>query len=339
MGTLAADALSRPPLVDLQVNGAFGVDFSSPDVTYAELQECCRAIVAGGTAAFLSTLVSCPEDTYRRNLPLLVRLCGDERLAGSVLGLHLEGPFLARDERVLGAHRGAHVRDADPALLDRLISLGAGRVRLITVAAEIPGAEALARRAVAHGVRVSIGHSYYDSDRLRAMYEAGARALTHLGNALPPSLEKQGNPLLAGLLADHYVAMFIGDGQHLSRELLRLLMRCLGPERLIAVSDASPVAGLVPGRYAALGQQVELRADGGVYNDAERHLVGSSRCLLEVVNTLLRLGVCEPADCVRMASTNPLAFLGLERDNLGPHVPTVTFDAAQAAFVVAREVV
>jgi N-acetylglucosamine-6-phosphate deacetylase len=321
-------------LIDLQVNGGFGVDFSSPDVTYVELQECCRAIAAGGTAAFLATLVSCPEDVYRRNLPLLVRLCGDDRLAGSVLGVHLEGPFLARDERVLGAHRYGHVRDADAALLDRLIGLGDGRVRLITLAAEIPGAEALARRAVAHGVRVSIGHSFYDGARLRAMYEAGARALTHLGNALPPSLGKQENPLVAGLLTDRYMAMFIGDGLHLSRDLLRLLMRCLGPERLMAVSDASPVAGLSAGRYTALGQPVELRADGGVYNDAEHHLVGSSRHLLEVVNTLLRLDICGPADCVRMASTNPLAFLGLERDALGPHVVTVSFDAAKAAFAV-----
>jgi N-acetylglucosamine-6-phosphate deacetylase len=328
--------LRNVPLIDLQVNGGCGVDFSSPVVTDGQIRECCRAVAAGGTAGFLATLVSGPEDLYRRNLPMLVAACQDDRLHGSVLGIHLEGPFLASDARVLGAHRAAHVRQADVGMLDQLIDLGRGCVRLITLAAELSGADELARRATARGVRVSIGHSYYDADRLRAMYQAGARALTHLGNALPADLPKQDNPLIAGLLSEEYMAMFIGDGQHLSASVLRLMMRCLGAVRLIAVSDASPVAGLPPGHYEALGQALELCADGGVYNHAERHLVGSSSSLLQIVNTLLRLGICDPDDCVRVASANPLAFLGICREKLEPNVPTVTFDPTSAAFALSQ---
>ena len=322
----------RVPLVDLQVNGAFGVDFSSADVTLGEVRDCCLALLDAGTAAFLPTLVSSAEDTYQRNVPLLARVLADERLRGRLLGIHLEGPFLAPDERVLGAHRLAHVRAAEPAVLDRLLALGGGHVKLITLAAEIEGAEAMVRHAVASGVQVSIGHSFYDGDLLRAMYGAGARALTHLGNALPALLEKHANPLLAGVVSDGYLAMFIGDGQHLSSDLLRLLMRSLGSTRLVAVSDMSPVAGLPPGRYHTLDQAVELRVDGGVYNPAEHHLVGSSSSLLEIVNTLLRLEVCGPDDCVRVASLNPLALLGLGPDAISREAATVTFDPSQGQF-------
>jgi N-acetylglucosamine-6-phosphate deacetylase len=226
------------------------------------------------------------------------------------------------------------VRAADPAALDALLELGGGHVRLITMAAEIDGAQALARAATTRGVRVSIGHSYYDASMLAAMHRAGAGALTHLGNALPHGLPKQANPLLAGLLADDYDAMFIGDGLHLSDDLLRLFLRCRGPARLIAVSDASPVAGLPPGRYEALGQAVELRPDGGVFNPAEQHLVGSSRSLLEIVNTLLARDLCGPADCVRMANRNPLALLGLSVSDLPAGASRVRLDPDQHRFVL-----
>jgi N-acetylglucosamine-6-phosphate deacetylase len=328
----------RPPfaVVDLQINGGWGVDFAAPDVTLAELRDCCDAVLASGTAAFLPTLVSSPMEVYRRNLPLLVRLLDEPALRGRALGIHLEGPFLAADERVLGAHRRDHVSPHGTTDLAELLELSGGHLRMLTVAAERPDAREIIATATGRGVTVSVGHSFFTAADLRSAADAGARALTHLGNALPGALDKQDNPFYAGLLADDLTACFIADGHHLSEAALRLLLRCKPPDRLVAVSDAAPVAGLPPGRYHALGQPVVLAEDGRLVNPAENHLVASTASLLDCLNHLLRLGLCDPADCERIGGTNPLALLDLSPAALPPDGPRVAYDRETRSLAPAR---
>src|SRR5206468_726083 len=108
----------------------------------------------------------------------------------------------------------------------------------------------------------------------------GARMLTHLGNALPNVIGKRDNPWYTGLLNDDLSATFIADGHHLSASMLEILFRCKTPQRLIAVSDAAPIAGLPPGRYHTLGQAAVLEPSGRLVNALEDHLVGSSASLV-----------------------------------------------------------
>jgi len=320
------------PLVDLQVNGGWGIDFSSPDTTLDEMRACCEAVVASGTAAFLATLVSCDLGTYRRNLPMLARLAAEPTMRGRLLGVHLEGPFLAEDPRVLGAHRAEHVRVGDPAALDELLELSGGKVRMLTLGAEPPGADTLIRHARRRGVVVSIGHSWLTGERLRAARAAGAAALTHLGNALPATLDKWENPLWAGLLADGLTATVVADGHHLSPSALALVIRCKGVDRVVAVSDAAPAAGLPPGTYHVLGQPARLHPDGRLVNEEEGHLVGSTAALVDCLNTLLRLRVADPQDCLRMASRNPLALLGVPAHEVAAG-PCAVYDPDAGRFV------
>jgi N-acetylglucosamine-6-phosphate deacetylase len=134
-----------PGFVDLQVNGYKGVDFSSPDLTADSFARASRELLTQGTAAFLPTLITCPEEVYRRNLAIIGQACAQPEFEGRLLGIHVEGPFLSRAPGAVGAHNPAYVRDPDPQLLDRMQQWAGGRIRMITVAADAPGAEELVR--------------------------------------------------------------------------------------------------------------------------------------------------------------------------------------------------
>jgi N-acetylglucosamine-6-phosphate deacetylase len=319
--------------VDLQVNGALGVDFAAPDLGAEDARRAARHVLGGGTAAFLATLVSSPIAVYRRNLPLLAALADEPEFAGRLAGIHLEGPFLSTDARVLGVHCPEHVRAADPALLAEWQRLAGGRVRLVTFAAEIDGAVALTRAARDLGMAVSIGHSWADTAALARVRDAGAVGLTHFGNGVPLSLPRHANPLIAGLATDGLAAMLIADGHHVTAEFAALVRRVKGAQGIVLVSDLSPAAGLAPGRHRVFGADVEVGADGAIRNPAQGHLAGSSASLLACVNQALAWGLLGPEEALAAARDRPAALIGLDLSAL--RAPdegrAVCFDAAVAS--------
>jgi len=300
-----------PGFVDLQVNGFVGVEFSDPALTRAGAETAFRAVLASGTAAFVPTLITSPLETYRRNTPLLVEVMRSDEFQGRVLGLHLEGPFISSQPGAVGAHDPAYVRAPDAAMLEELLGLGQGQVRLLTVAADVPGVEALIRLARSRGVTVSIGHSLFSSADLTRVYAAGARALTHLGNGLPNQLPRHPNPMWDGLADDGYTAMIIADGHHLPASVVKTMARAKGAARLIVVSDCVSVAGLPPGEYDVLGNHAVLEPSGRFYNPEKQCLVGSSATMTACMNFLASLDVFGFDDLVTVGFHNPLRLLGL----------------------------
>ncbi len=260
----------------------------------------------------MPTVITSPPEVYRHNLPLLADLVTSEEFSGRALGLHLEGPFISRVPGAVGAHDPRHVVDPDVALLEELLDLGGGHVRLLTVAAEAPGAEGVVRLAVARGVTVSIGHSLFDAASLERMHDAGATALTHLGNGLPNMLPRHPNPIWAGLGNDDFTAMVIADGHHLPLDVLRTMVRAKGTERLIVVSDASPVAGMPPGEYDVMGNHAILEPSGRLYNPEKQCLVGSTATMRDCMDVLAGLGLLSREELVRVGLVNPLRLIGLD---------------------------
>lgn len=300
-----------PGFVDLQVNGFIGVDFSGEALTAEAFREASHALLARGTWAFLPTVITSAEAVTARNLALMAgALRTDAALAGRVLGFHLEGPFISKEPGAVGAHPPEHARPPDAGLFERLQRAAEGRVRLLTLAAELPGSDALARRLTRGGVAVSCGHQLASADDLARLAEAGATALTHLGNGMPEMSHRHHNPLLAGLAEDRLQVMFIPDGHHLPPHVLRLFARAAGPCRLIATSDASPVAGLPPGRYRALGNEVEVTMDGRVMSLDRGCLVGSSATLLQCMNVLHGLKLLTDEELLQVGIHNPLRLIG-----------------------------
>lgn len=302
--------------IDLQVNGFGGVDFSDPGLTRPDVERAFRGVLARGTAAFLPTMITSPPDVYRRNLPMIVDVMQEDRFRGRVLGVHLEGPFISAAPGAVGAHNPAYVQLPNEALLTALLDLGRGRVRLLTLAAEIAGAEALARLAVDRGVAVSIGHSLFTMADLDRLHSAGARSLTHLGNGLPNLLPRHPNPLWDGLAHDGYTAMLIADGHHLPPSVLRVSTRAKGYGRVVVVSDASPVAGLPPGEYDVLGNRAILETSGRFYNPERQCLVGSSAMMADCVAFLEEEGIFEGDAITQVAVINPLRLIGMELEDV-----------------------
>ncbi|MBP7948422.1 MAG: hypothetical protein KA004_02115 [Verrucomicrobiales bacterium] len=298
-------------MFDLQVNGYRGVDFTSPTLTRDAFREACRQYLAEGADRFLPTLITAQEAVYERNLTLIAEVLDEENgFDGRIPGLHLEGPFLDPAPGAIGAHDPACVRPPDLALLQKMQRWSGGRVALMTLAANQPDAAAFCRHATANGTVISLGHHLASFDDLCRLRDAGATALTHLGNGMPNLVHRHDNPLLNGLCCDGLTIMLIADGHHLPARLVRFLIEAKGTSNVIVVSDAAPLAGLPPGRYETLGNRVVLEENGLLHNPEKQCLVGSSFSLQRCARFLREIGV-DDAAANRMTEVNPTRLLGL----------------------------
>ena len=317
-----------PGLIDLQVNGYRGADFSGGELTAEDFARACRELLAAGTTAFLPTLITSPAEIYERNLPLIARVLDEEEFRGRVLGIHLEGPFISLQDGARGAHDARWVRKPSVKYLEELIRLADGKVRLITIAADQKGADELARCAVRHGAAVALGHHMAGEQDLDRLVPVGAKALTHLGNGVPALLNRHHNPVWAGLANDDLSATVIADGHHLPPSLLTTILRAKGPQRCIIISDASPLAGLEPGDYWSMGAQVRLEPSGLLHNPATGYMAGSSATILACANHLASLGLAGFTELVAMCFFNPLRLLGITPNKVPP-AKGMFFDAAE----------
>lgn len=297
--------------VDLQVNGYLGVDYSGETLTEPDILDSVTKLLAQGVDRFLPTVITSSEAVYRRNLPLLARAAKTPGLRGRIPGLHLEGPFLSPSPGAIGAHNPEWVQPADPARLDRLQEWAGGAIRLLTVAADLPGVEELIRHAVSMGIVVSLGHHLATERQVFAAADAGARLLTHLGNGVPNQLPRHENPIWAGLACDALTAMVIPDGHHLPDSLLKIMFRVKGADRVIATSDQSSIAGFPPGRYTALGNLAVLEPSGRLHNPEKQCLVGSAQTLPVCMKRLENAAWLSADDRDRIGRRNPLKILGL----------------------------
>lgn len=328
---LKIDNSQLPGLVDLQVNGYKGVDFASSDLTEADFMRACRAMLAEGTTAFLPTMITSPEDVYRHNLPIMAKVLQSQEFRRSVLGVHLEGPFISPQEGARGAHNRDWVRRPDLHFFQKLIEWADGCIKLVTVAAEIEGAEELTRYAVSRGISVSLGHQMADEEDLDRLVQAGAVAITHLGNGVPAMLHRHHNPVWAGMAEDRLAAMIITDSHHLPASVVKTIIRTKGPESCVVVSDASPLAGLAPGSYPAPGlpgRKAILTDSGQLYEPVSGYLIGSSATMLQCMNWLTSLRLVSPTELAAMGFYNPLRIIGLAAEDVAVG-PAICFDQRQ----------
>ncbi len=313
------------PLVDLQINGFGGIDFSSPELTVDQIIEAADRLAEAGTTAFLATMISSPMDLYRRNLPILARAATDPRMNGRLLGVHLEGPFLNPAEGARGAHNPDWMISGNVNRLSELIKLGGGTIRLLTIAADIDGAEAITRSAREHNIAVSLGHHLANAEQIVRLRAAGATAITHLGNGLPRMIDRHDNPLWPAMADDRLTAMIITDGHHLPPDLIRVIVRAKTPARIIVTSDCSPLAGMAPGRYHCLGNDCVLDPSGRLYNPATGYLVGSSATMKQCMDHLASLNILSDDELRQVGYDNPLRLIGINPETKSKYKTILDF--------------
>ena len=326
-----------PGFIDLQVNGFKGTDFSDPELTVEEFTKACRALLDRGTAAFLPTLITSAKEVYERNLPLIAEVLEEDEFKGRLLGIHLEGPFISDQPGAVGAHNKEWVNQPDVEMLNELAALCRGHLRLLTLACELEGALDLTESAIGRGMTVSNGHSMAIEEHLSGFFDAGGSALTHLGNGLPNILPRHENPIWAGLANDQLAAMIITDGHHLPSSVIKTFIRSKGVDNIIVVSDASSIAGLPPGRYQALGNEVNLEECGRIYNPVKQCLVGSSATVLDCMNNLATMDILTLEELLRTGFYNPLELIGVSVDEIPRNGFELAFDEKESVFSISSE--
>ena len=320
-----------PGFVDTHVHGGGGGSFSVAAQTATAVALHRRH----GTTTLVASLVTeAPDDLLHQ-----VRELASQVASGLIAGIHLEGPWLARER--CGAHDPALLRDPEPAELQSVFDAAAGTVRMVTLAPERAGALDAIRWIVDAGAVAAVGHTEATYAQTRAAVDAGATVGTHLFNAMRPIHHREPGPVIALLEDPRVTVEVITDGVHVDAALYRHVTRSVGPDRVSLVTDAMAAAGMADGDYRIGPLEVEV-SDGVAHLAGTDTIAGSTATM----DRLFRFAVTRsglPRDeelqlAVRESSINPARALGLSCPELraGTSADLVMLDSDLAVSAVMR---
>ena len=307
--------LILPGLVDAHCHGGAGHGFPEADAT--GMRDACDHHLRHGTTSLLGSLVSAPAEDLERRVGALLPLV----TSGHLAGIHLEGPFLSAAR--CGAQDPRSLVPGDPDLLRRLIEVGEGAIRSMTLAPETARLTELLDVLAAVDVTPSLGHTDASAASTRAAIEAvGGRRLgaTHLFNGMPPLQSRAPGPVgacLAAAARGSMVLELIGDGVHLAGETVAMVFDLVGADQIALITDAMAAAGMPDGRYPLGPMTVDVVA--GVARLASERgepgaIAGGTSRLLDVLRRTVReAGVPLPA-AVTAATRTPARLLGLDSE-------------------------
>ena len=292
----AGGNLLLPGLIDVHTHGCAGMD--TMDADFAPM---CRFWAAHGTTSFLPTTMTMDYGSLKRVTKAETHFAG-----ANILGFHFEGPYISKNHK--GAQNEVFIKNPDYRAFCEF-----ERVKMVTVAPELPGGEAFIKAASKNTV-VSIGHTDCSYQTACSAIAAGANCLTHIYNAMPPFNHREPGPI--GAAFEHKIyAQIICDGLHISKPVFLAAYKMFGPNRLILISDSIRCAGLKTGEYNCGGLKVYLK--NGAARLADGTLAGSCATLLDCVKTAVRFGV-PLKNAVKMASETPARLLGVRKGQIKP---------------------
>ena len=300
---LAGDYL-LPGFVDVHIHGFMGQDAMQGEDAVRAMS---RGLYDAGVAAFLPTTISAEASaTLQAIQAIRAAMDAPEPRSARVLGAHMEAPFL--NPAKCGAQRAEYLCAPD---WDAFLAMTGGdmpAVRMITLAPELDGAEAFIRQAVQAGVTVSLGHSAATAEQAHHAADLGANHVTHTFNAQPPLHHRAPGLTGAALTDDRLYAELIADGIHLHRDIVKLLCRCKGAEKAVAITDAMEAAGMPDGEYQLGGQPVIVKEGQARLHDGT--LAGSVLTMRQALWNLIHRFSVKPEDAVRMCTSTPAESVG-----------------------------
>jgi len=307
----AAGLFLAPGLIDLQINGAFGYDFTADPTT---IWPVAAKLPRYGVTTFLPTIISSPLKTVAAAQEILTQAPVPGVTGAVPLGLHVEGPFLNPKRK--GAHNPEHLLAPDlGAVADWSPERG---VRLVTLAPELPGGLDLVAVLTERGIAVSAGHSNATYAEAQAGFEGGICYGTHLFNAMS-SLHHREPGLTGALLTDPRLTVgIIADGVHAHPAIVRMAWQTLGNTRLNLVTDAMAALGMPPGQHLLGDYDVVVDETSARLVDGT--LAGSILSLDTALRNLVAFAECSLAEALPTVTTTPARLLGLsgQRGQLAP---------------------
>lgn len=310
-----------PGFVELHVHGGGGADFM--DLTPRAFRTVCRTHANHGTTSMTPTSTVASEKDTAKFLELCRSFRGQSTSGSRIVGAHHYGPYFSPEAR--GCHPTTGFQSPDASHVDAFGGFDDSFPLTVTIAPELPNAEALTRACRARGIRVNVGHSYATMEQVEAAIEWGARHVDHLFCAMSDRArlrQKQTFPMRGGVLEatlyhDELTTEVIADGKHLNDSLLRLAYKMKGPGRLALVTDSMRAVDLPDGEYwfgpEGNGERIRRQNDVGVTLDGlalASGVMGLDHC----VRTMRNATGAPLHDIVRMASLTPARILGLNRE-------------------------
>ena len=292
-----------PGFVDQHCHGGGGNTFITTDA--AEAFRAAELHLRHGTTSIMASLVTGTREALTEQIRTLTPLVDQDVL----LGIHLEGPWLSTLH--CGAHDSALLRAPDGAEVGELLAVGGGRIKMVTIAPELPGSIQAIHQILRAGAVVAIGHTDANYEQAKLAIEAGATVATHLSNAMRP-LHHRDPGAIGALMEDPRVTVeLIADGVHVHPAVLRLVHNEAGTARVALITDAMGAAGAPDGRYL-LGQLEVDVVDGTARLVEGGAIAGSTLTLDWAMRYVVLEGGVSLDQVVQMLSTNPARMMGLD---------------------------
>jgi N-acetylglucosamine-6-phosphate deacetylase len=330
-----------PGLIDLQINGYLGIDFSDQKLTIENIRNITKSLWKVGVTTFLPTVTTNSREKLLKSFSILSGALEDKEIGMSIPGFHLEGPYISPIEGFRGSHMEKYIRDPDWVEFKELEKSAHNGIKMITLAPEVKGAIPFIKKFTDAGVVVSLGHHNGSAELIKQAVEAGATMSTHLGNGCANMIDRHNNPLWPQLADDRLTATIIVDGFHFKKEEVQCFYKMKGIDHTVLVSDIVDLAGLKPGEYTREEKVVVLTPDVVKY-PADNVLFGAASPITTDVSNVMKFTDCCLGDAIQMASSNPARSLGLNdigEIKLGKRADLVLFTLEDGRIVIQNTIV
>ena len=296
-----------PALIDIHTHGAMGYDFNTADKE--GMKKIMEFYVSHGVGTVFPTVMTDSDEVICRQVALIAELSKDYP---EIKGIHLEGPFLSK--QYCGAMPTEFLQKPS---MDKFVmyqKAAEGKIKLITVAPELPDALAFISEVTDSKVVVSLGHSGADAETVRKALKAGAKSFTHFGNAMSQLDRHNLNMVGSAMLSDAYCEV-ICDGKHVDKDVLRLLLKTKGINKVIGVTDSIMATGLGDGLYTLAGQKVTVK-DGDAHLTGTDIRAGSTLDAYQGLANAVTFTGLPLHEAIKLWTVNPAKLVGLS-DRIG----------------------
>ena len=301
-------SIVAPGFVDIHVHGGHGMTFGNLDGLAQELRAYSVWVASHGVTGFLCTLTSHDQESLLRMVAEYADLLDAGGMPGALpLGLHLEGPYLSKERA--GAFNPMWLRDPSLEESTALLEAGGGWIRQMTLAPELPRAWEVAALLRQAGVIPALGHTDADCDTTCMALQGDFMHVTHVFSAMRCFHHREPGALGAILVADEVTVELIADSVHAHPGAMKVLVRCLGTDRVVLISDAMAGTGMEDGKYELVGQFVTVK--DGRATTLGGTIAGSTATLDDCVRNMNQKVGVPLAEVVKMASLNPARAMGL----------------------------
>ena len=295
-----------PGLLDTHTHGIGGFDFNT--CTAQAIEEIIALEHAEGVTGFLASLVVENHAMTMERLQLL-----DSQVTDSLLGIHLEGPFLNPKQKAVMKEEFLRLPDIEEFRQFLRVS---SHVSSMTIAPELLDAQRLIKEGTRQGIVMNIGHSMADAQQVMQAQRNGAKGITHLYNAM--SQHEHRNPgVVTGALLSDLMCELIVDGFHVHPDVVHATYRALGDDRIILISDANPYKAVADGEYPFSGKNIVIQ-DGKATVKETGRIAGSTLAMNTALRNMCRYTGCSVESAVRMAAYNPARLYGWKKGSIEP---------------------